>query len=33
MSNVAIISSILGLGVVLYVIVFAVVLALLVSHD
>ena len=33
MSNVAIISAILGLGVILYVIVFAVVLALLVSTD
>ncbi len=33
MSNVAIISAILGLGVVVYVIVFAVVLALLVSTD
>jgi hypothetical protein len=33
MSNVAIISAILGLGVTLYVIVFAVVLALLVSQD
>jgi hypothetical protein len=33
MSNVAIISAILGLGVIVYVIVFAVVLALLVSQD
>jgi hypothetical protein len=33
MSNVAIISAILGLGVILYVIVFAVVLALLVAND
>ena len=33
MSNVAIISAILGLGVILYVIVFAVVLALLIAYD
>lgn len=33
MSNVAIISAILGLGVILYVVVFAVVLALLVAGD
>jgi hypothetical protein len=33
MSNVAIISAILALGVAVYVIVFTVVLALLVSHD
>jgi len=33
MSNVAIISAILGLGVIVYVIVFAVVLALLVAND
>lgn len=33
MSNVAIISAILVLGVVLYVVVFAVALALLAAHD
>jgi len=33
MTNVAIISAVLGLGVILYVIAFAIVLALLVSTD
>jgi hypothetical protein len=33
MSNIAIISAILGLGVIVYVVVFAVVLALLVVQD